>query len=339
MNTTATLETRTPSATAQPATPARARRRGLALGAGVLLALQALALAALAAFAPVKEWLLQQAIPTDYFEPWLDAPDELEQIRGPLYAFRHGIDRSLVLDAGDSLAVIDTYDAEHSRRLRAELERRFPAKSVRWVIYSHNHLDHIQGAAQLQPSEVIAHRDVMQYVADWPGADVLPVTRPLTGDTTLQLGTIRMELLYLGHSHGSTLYAFHFPEQRAVFAPDTAFIHSLPPFGLPDYYYPGYLRALDRIAALDFELCIPAHFARGTRADFLAYRQLMIDFRAASAALVADMGGNPSRGAGQRARIGAAYRMLQAKYGDWHGFDAMFIPHFLGGIGGAYLGF
>ena len=304
-----------------------------------LLSIELLAVVAFATLAPMREWVLQQAIPTDYFEPELDKPDEFENIRGPIYAFRHGIDWSLVVDAGDALAVFDTFNPEHARRLQAELERRFAGKKVRWVFYSHNHLDHIQGAAELHPTEVIAHRRVMQYVADWPEASVLPVTQALDGDSEMQLGAVRVRLLYLGHSHTDTLYAFHFPEQHTVFAPDAAFIHSLPPFGLPDYYYPGYIRALDRIAALDFELCVASHFARGNRAEFLEFRQMMIDFRQASATLVAEMGGDPSRGAGQRARIGAAYRALESKYGDWHGFDAMFIPHFLGGVGGAYLGF
>jgi len=315
------------------------RWRARLVGATALLGLQLAAVGALAIFAPLHEWILQQAIPTDYFEPSLDAPDAFEPIRGPLYAFTHGIDRSLIVDAGDALAVIDSYNTEHAERLAVELARRFPGKPVRWVFYSHNHLDHIGGAAALRPSEVIAHRKVMRYVADWPDAKVLPVTQEIEGDLDLQLGAVHVQLLYLGHSHSDTLYAYYFPEQRAVFAPDTAFVHSLPPFGLPDYYYPGYLRALDRIATLDFELCVPAHFARGSKADFLAFRQLMIDFRQSSAALVTEMGGDPSRGAGQRARIGPAYRALRAKYGDWHGFDAMFIPHFLGGIGAAYLGY
>jgi glyoxylase-like metal-dependent hydrolase (beta-lactamase superfamily II) len=293
----------------------------------------------LAALLPWQQLAIRQAIPTDYFEPDLDRPDDFESIRGPIYGFRHGIDRSLIVDAGDALAVFDTFNREHSRRLARELGRRFPGKPVQWVFYSHNHLDHIQGAAELHPSEVIAHRDVMRYVADWPEADVLPVTRPLEGDVNLQLGKVELKLLYMGRSHSDTLYAFYFPAERVAFTPDLAFIRSLPPFGVPDTYYPGYVRALDKLAALEFDLCVPTHFQRGTKIDFLDYRQMYIDFRQASAALVADMGGDPSRGEGQRARVGALYRSLAAKYGDWHGFDAMFIPHFFGGIGGTYLGY
>jgi len=321
------------------ASPARGRRSRVATGAALVLGAQLLIATLVAAFAPLREWMLAQAIPTDYFEPALDSPDEFEPVRGPLFAFRHGIDRSLIVDAGAELAVFDSFNTEHARRLAAELRRRFPGKPVRWVFYSHAHLDHIGGAAELAPSEVIAHRDVSRYIADWPGAHVLPVTRGLDGDAELRLGPVSVRLLHLGRSHTDTLFAYYFPEQRTVFAPDTAFIHSLPPFGLPDYYYPGYVRALDRIAALDFELCVPTHFERGTKAEFLEFRQLMIDFRQASAALVADMGGDPSRGAGQRARIGDAYKQLRAKYGDYHGFEAMFIPHFLGGVAGAYLGY
>jgi glyoxylase-like metal-dependent hydrolase (beta-lactamase superfamily II) len=336
----------TPSSTERAAaaprisrTPSRPWRSRAAGGAALVIGAQLLLAALVIAFAPLHEWLLAQAIPTDYFEPALDSPDEFEPVRGPLFAFRHGIDRSLVVDAGAALAVFDSFNAEHARRLAAELHRRFPGKPVRWVFYSHAHLDHIGGASELAPSEVIAHRDVRRYLADWPDADVLPITRELDGDAEVQLGRVSVRALYLGRSHTDTLYAYYFPEQHAVFAPDTAFIHSLPPFGLPDHYYPGYVRALDRIAALDFDVCVPTHFARGTKAEFLEFRQLMIDFRQASSALVADMGGDPSRGAGQRARIGEAYRRLRAKYGDYHGFDAMFIPHFLGGVGGAYLGY
>jgi glyoxylase-like metal-dependent hydrolase (beta-lactamase superfamily II) len=321
------------------ATPHRSILARWAIPLGALLACEIFALAGLYWLLPLREWSLQLAIPVNYFEPELDRADEFEQISGPVYAFRHGIDRSVVVDSGEGLAVFDTFSEEHCRLLNSELRERFPGQKVRWVFYSHSHLDHISGAAVLEPSEVIAHRKVMQYVADWPAAKVLPVTRAVEGDVDFMLGKVPVHLLYLGEGHTDTLYAYHFPQQRAVFAPDAAFVHSLPPFGMPATYYPGYLRALDRLSAVDFDALVTSHFARGEKADVAKFRQLMVDFRAASAAVVLEMGGNPSRGVEQRARIGAAYRTLKAKYGAWHGFEEMFIPHFLGGIGGAYLGY
>jgi glyoxylase-like metal-dependent hydrolase (beta-lactamase superfamily II) len=67
-------------------------------------------------------------------------------------------------------------------------------RGASWVFCSHAHLDHIRGAAELTPREVIAQRDVTRYLADWPGADVLPVTRGLDGDAELQLGPVSVRL-------------------------------------------------------------------------------------------------------------------------------------------------
>ena len=314
-------------------------KRGL-FPALVLLGAQLVGVLCAVLLLPHREWILEQAIPVDYFEPELDRPDEFQNIAGPIYAFRHGINRSLIVDSQAGIAVFDPFNREHAERMSHELAGRFGGRRVRWVFYSHAHLDHVGGAEMLQPEEVIAHRGVMDRIRDFPAArDVLPVTRELDGDELFSLGGVSVQLVDLGHSHSESLYAFQFPEQRLVYAPDAAFVRTLPPFGLPDYYYPGYIRALDRLLALDFDRCVPAHFGLGTKADVADYRQMMVDYRQAAAALVADMGGNPSRGAGQRARIAGAYRALKAKYGSWHGFEAMFIPHFLGAVGATYVGY
>ena len=66
---------------------------------------------------------------------------------------------------------------------------------------------------------------------------------------------------------------------------------------------------------------------------------MMIDYRAAAAAIVAEMGGEPNSGVEIRKRFGPAYLTLRVKYGDWKGFNAMFVPHLVGQIGGTYLGY
>jgi len=290
-------------------------------------------------FLPLRRWAMRQAIPTDYFEVESRKGDLFEQVGNRVYAFRHGIDRTLIIDSGDGLAVIDPFSTEFATALRGELAKRFPGARVRWVVYSHNHLDHIRGGGVLQPEEVIAHAKVWSYVVDWPHDDVLKPTRTLEGDQELRFGPVVVRALYLGHSHTDTLYAFFIPSERLVFAPDTAFVHAFPPFGLPDWYYPGYMRALDRIAELDFDSCVPSHFDRGTKQDFLAYRQMMRDYRSVAAAAVAKRGGVPASGAMVRDVFDEAYPALKAKYGDWLGFDSMFVPHFIGSVGGNYLGY
>lgn len=300
---------------------------------------EALVAGVVAAVCPVRMWMLRQAVPVDYFDPEAARPDALEQIRGSIWAFHHGIDRGLVVDAGDALAVFDTFDQGYAHGLAAALDRQFPGKPVQWVFYSHAHLDHIRGAAILHPGEIIGHADIGRAVADWPHDDIAPVTTPIDGDQTMILGDIRVDLLFLPDSHSRTLYAYAFPAERVLFAPDMLFVHTLPPFGLPDWSYPGYLRALDRLVALDVDVCVPSHSGLGTRDDLVAYRTMLLDFHEVAADLLADLGGVASSGVAIRERFGPAYFALSAKYGDWVGFDDMFVPQFLGQIGREYLGY
>ena len=66
---------------------------------------------------------------------------------------------------------------------------------------------------------------------------------------------------------------------------------------------------------------------------------MMVDFRELTVAAMAKYGYHAADGATIRAAFDQVYPKLKARYGDWHGFDAMFIPHFGGQVGGTYLGF
>ena len=86
-------------------------------------------------------------------------------------------------------------------------------------------------------------------------------------------------MLFMPRSHSTTLFCFYFPDHSVVFAPDMMFVQAMPPFGFPDWYYPGYIRALDRLIALDAAHYVPSHFDEGGKADLVAYRDMMVDFR------------------------------------------------------------
>ena len=283
---------------------------------------------------------LQFAMPTDFFESETRKPDEFVGITAGVFAFRHGFNRSLVVDAGEKLAVFDTFTRRHVEALRNELAMRFPGKPVGWVFYSHHHLDHIRGAAALSPESVIAHADVMSYVDDFDYVDdVLPVTSTFDGDASITIGDVRVDLHYLPRSHSETLYAFHLPEQRVLFLPDLMFKDAFPPFGFPDWYYPGYVRALDRLLAIEATHYVPTHFGIGTRDDLESYRDMMVDFRETVVAALAVHDYDAADGARLRRVLRSVYPALAKRHGHRIGFNAMFLPHFGGQAGGTYLGF
>ena len=288
----------------------------------------------------IKGALFRQAMPLDYFEPYNSLPAKFDQVSQGIYAFRFGFNRGLVVDTEAGLAVLDTFNREYSSALKKQLGESFPGKRVRWVFYSHHHLDHVGGAVILDPQEVIGHADVNHSLDDWPRAkDVLRVTTPIEGDLEMELGSTRLKLLFMPRSHSTTLYGFHLPEADVVYAPDLMFVKAMPPFGFPDWYYPGYIRALDRLIALNAKHYVPSHFDNGTREDLIAYRDMMVDFRDTVSAGLSRYNYDAASGQTLRAVLDEAYPILRDRYGDWHGFDAMFVPHFGGQAGGVYLGY
>ncbi|MFA0812860.1 MBL fold metallo-hydrolase [Microbulbifer epialgicus] len=284
---------------------------------------------------------MKQAIPIDYFEPFTELPAQFVEHSDRIYSFRLGMNRAMVLRTSDGLAVFDSFNKNFSKALSTELQKRFPELPVRWLIYSHNHLDHIRGGAYLSPETVVGHIEINHLIQDWehPLNEVLPVTKPIEGDTSLKLGDQIVHFLYMPKSHSSTLYGFYIESENTVFAPDMMFVNTFPPFGLPDWYYPGYIRALDRLIGLNAKTYIPSHFNEGNKADLINYRNMMVDFREVVAREMAKLDYEPDQGAKLRAIFDVAYPELQKKYGHWHGFHAMFIPHFAGQVGGTYLGY
>ena len=288
----------------------------------------------------LRPLVFQLAMPTDYFEPERSKPDEFIEIAKDTYAFRHGFNRSLIADTGEKLAVFDTFSREHARALQQVLARKFPRKTVGWVFYSHHHLDHIRGAGELAPEVVVAHKDVMSYVKDFSYIDdILPVSSTIEGDTDIVISNIQVQMLYFPRSHSETLCAFYLPSAKVLFLPDLMFKDAVPPFGFPDWYYPGYIRALDRLLAIDAKYFVPTHFDLGTRDDLLSYRNMMVDFREAVVNALSKYDYDAADGGNLRAALREVYPILEKEHGHRVGFDAMFIPHFGGQAGGTYLGY
>ncbi len=289
-----------------------------------------------------KKTILAQAMPEDYFAEYNRIQPLLYQVSGPVYAFEKGFARSMVLRTPEGVAVFDTFDDAHMQALKTAVEDSFPGESIRWLLYSHNHLDHIRGSKGFTGAEVIGHKDINQLVADWPqiNANIAPVTRPISGDQTLRLGGITVEALYMPHSHSTTIYGFHVPSADVVFAPDMMFVNAVPPFGFPDFYYPGYIRALDHLIALKAKHYIPSHMDRGTLEDLIAFRDMTVEFQEVVQDEYTQI--DPEafiRGEGMKDALKSAYSRLQPRYGHLHGFDAMFVPKFGRHYGGAYLGY
>lgn len=264
---------------------------------------------------------------------------QFDKISDRVYTFRWNWYRNLIIDTDAGLVVIDPMNVKMSSALKIELEKKFPDKKVHTLIYSHYHLDHTRGGGVLSPSNVIAHEKSQVY---WKAVDhegVLEPTRYISGDTILNIGGVEIRALYLGMSHTDTLYAFHLPSERLVFTADLGLVKTMAPDGVPDRYAPGYLAAMNRIIGIDFDIFVPSHFGYGVKKDLVDWRDMMEEGRRLAREAIKNAGTMGVNDEQMSRYFDAVYYPMREKYGQWHGYNEMFVLNIVRDIVGEGLGY
>jgi glyoxylase-like metal-dependent hydrolase (beta-lactamase superfamily II) len=230
------------------------------IGLGVLL---------LVAFALVPGALAQQ-------EP----KREITKIAGDLYRFQNNFHYSVFFVTPEGIIVTDPIDASAAQWLKTELSKRFNVP-VKYLIYSHDHRDHIAGGEVFaDTATVIAHDNAKTTII----AEKRPTAVPditFSDRMTLELGGKTVELIYVGRNHSDNSIVMHFPAERALFAVDFIPVKAVAFRNLSDSYIPDWMESLKRVEAMDFDILVPGHGALGTKADATAFREYMEELHAA----------------------------------------------------------
>jgi glyoxylase-like metal-dependent hydrolase (beta-lactamase superfamily II) len=267
---------------------------------------------------------------------------KLTRINDRVWTFGYHFDRNLVIDTEDGLVIVDPFSEEMVAALQAELLKAGITKNVHTLVYSHYHMDHTSGGANLRPQNVLCHEKCTGYWSKFPSdetAAVLPVTQTISTDTTIVIGGVRIEMIYLDQSHTDTNFGIYLPDDQVLFLADTVGIRSLLPAGGVSVFMPDYIASLEKLSALDFKYFVSSHFQWGTKADFLEAVTFQTDSRrwikeAVLQAKAEDTGQLPFLNSknGLPSAFDSYYGKMKEKYGTWHGFDAQILPTFFNGF-------
>ena len=197
-------------------------------------------------------------------------------IAGDLYRFQNNFHYSVFLVTQQGIVVTDPIDASAAQWLKAELARRFPGKTIRYVIYSHSHADHIAGGQVFADTAttVVAHDRAKEQIIAEKVQTAIP-TLTFSERMTLELGGKRIELLYLGRNHSDNTILVRFPDERALFAVDIVAVKRLPYRDFPDAYLDEWIETLKAVERIDFEILAPGHGDLGNRADVAEHRRYL----------------------------------------------------------------
>ena len=177
----------------------------------------------------------------------------VKEIGDGLYVFRWWVYRNIFLVTDEGVIVTDPLNPKAAGLLRKEISN-ITDKPVKYVIYSHNHHDHISGGTVFKEegAKFIAHKNVLTQLGDHP-SPVIPLPDITFDDTyTVELGGRKVELTYFGPNHGDSLVVMRLPEEKILFIVDIVTPRRVAFRAMPDFWPDEWIRSLREIEQLDF---------------------------------------------------------------------------------------
>ena len=203
---------------------------------------------------------------------------EITQIAGELYRFRNTNHYSVFAVTPAGIIATDPINAEAAQWLKAEPRKRF-AQPVKYLIYSHDHADHISGGEVFADTAmVVAHEHASTTIINEKRPTAVPQVT-FSDRLTIELGGTVVELAYVGRNHSDNSIVMRFPKERVLFAVDFIPVQAVAFRDFPDAYIEDWLESLKRVEQLDFDILAPGHGPLGKKDHVRMFRGYLEDLR------------------------------------------------------------
>lgn len=201
---------------------------------------------------------------------------KIERVKDNVYRFTSGHYHSVFMVTEQGAFVTDPISAEAALYLKAYIKQTFDVP-IRYLAYSHNHIDHTLGGEHLADSQVavLAHEYAAEDLA-WTLAPTAMPTQTFMDRTTVKLADSWVELRYHGPNNGRGSVSMRFMPANVMYVVDWIVIGRMPYQDLPGYDIHGMIRSTQEVLALpEFAVLVGGHANMGTRADVERYLQYL----------------------------------------------------------------
>ena len=200
----------------------------------------------------------------------------ITKIAGDLYRFQNNFHYSVFLVTPEGVIATDPINAEAARWLKVEILQRF-GREVKYLVYSHDHVDHIAGGEIFADTAVVvAHENAKATILGEKRPTAIPQVT-FSDKMKIELGGKTVELSHMGRSHSDNMIVMRFPEERVLFAVDFISVKRLPYMTLSDAYFPDWIDAIKQVELMDFDILAPGHGPLGVKPDAADHRAYMED--------------------------------------------------------------
>ncbi len=206
------------------------------------------------------------------------------EIAPGLYSFGAGLAFNAFMVTDDGVIVMDSFDREFAEESLAAV-RKVTDKPIRYLIYSHNHYDHISGGEVFKAAgaTILSHQATADWLKAHPSPDVAMPDKTWSGGRfELKVGKSRINLRHFGASHGEGMTVFEFPREKVIYTVDLVVPKRVGFAYMPDFSPREWERTLAEMNKLDFGRVMYAHNAAvGPRSSVAEQLKFIQDLRAA----------------------------------------------------------
>src|SRR5262245_59587484 len=237
---------------------------------------------------------------------------EITKIAGEVYRFRNNNHYSVFAVTPAGIIATDPINAPAATWLKDELKKRWPDKPIKFVVYSHDHADHISGGEVWADTATVVAHDAKEAILGEKRPTAVPQVT-FNEQATIELGGTVLELSWVGRNHSNNSLVMRFPKEKIAFAVDFIPVNAMAFRDFPDAYLDEWIDSLRRVEAMEFDILAPGHGSLGTKANVTAFRHYLEDLRAQVLAAARD----------GKSLEETKKSVDLSKYKDWAGYEQM----------------
>ena len=186
---------------------------------------------------------------------------ETHKVADNVYSYRFAFHRTFFMVTRAGVIVGDPISPKAAGILMTEI-RKVTSQPVRYVIYSHEHWDHVRGGNVFKQAgaTIVSHAKCVPAFKANPNPTVAMPTQTWSGARgKVTLGGATVDLYHFGPSHGDCMTVMVMPQHKLAFIVDIVSPNRVGFRGLPDFAPKGLIETLKKVERLDFTRLIPGH--------------------------------------------------------------------------------
>ena len=228
---------------------------------------------------PATRAKLMQPYPNPQWSNYPMGSYTLTRLEDNLYTFLDAVGtRSFFLVTTEGVILADPVSVATAKQLDRAVKS-VTDQPVRFVLYSHNHWDHVKGGRIFkdQGATFIAHELCRQRFVQRPHPDVVMPDITFQGNYTLKLGGEQVELLYFGPNHSKCMSFMRLLDGKYLFVVDVVSPGAIPWGSAPDFDFDATISTITEIEKLDYRAIIPGHGVPVAHPTAITERRLYLE--------------------------------------------------------------